>query len=69
MPFLILSASGFFAGLTSIFLPETADMDLPETVEEAESFHDKRGFFFMPMFDKLKHKEVEQRKKHNTTEI
>jgi len=36
LPFLILGFGGLLAGLLAFFLPETAGVRLPDTVEEAE---------------------------------
>ena len=49
MPFLLLALIGFLGAATSIFLPETAGVDLPATVEEAEQFGLEQSFFYVPM--------------------
>ena len=37
MPFIILGISSFLAGMLAIFVPETAGVNLPDTIEEAET--------------------------------
>ena len=36
LPLIIFGAFGFSAGILSFFLPETSNISLPQTVEEAE---------------------------------
>ena len=42
LPFIIYGAAPVVSGLVAIFLPETRDMALPETVEEVEGRWDWR---------------------------
>lgn len=42
LPFIIYGAAPVLSGLVAIFLPETRDMALPETVEEVEDRWDGR---------------------------
>jgi len=45
---------------TAIFLPETAGVDLPATIEEAETFGLGQSLFYVPVLhDKLAKKKME----------
>ena len=52
MPFLIMGVLGIISGSLVLFLPETAKVELPDTVEEGEMFGKDQKFFYMPMFEK-----------------
>ena len=39
LPFLILAVMSFLGTFVSLLLPETAEVELPDTVEEAEELH------------------------------
>ena len=67
MPFYILAACGFVAGAISIFLPETAGVDLPDTTEEAENFPFDKGFFYMPVLHKVKTKKRSEQENPTNT--
>ena len=49
LPYLIMGGASLVAAVSSLFLPETAGMDLPDTVYEIENFEKKLSFFFMPI--------------------
>ena len=38
VPFIIMGVIGIFSAIPGLFLPETADVNFPETLEDAESF-------------------------------
>ena len=46
----LTTGGGILAAATSIFLPETAGVDLPNTIEEAESFGKDQSFFYVPIY-------------------
>ena len=55
LPFLLLAFGGLLAASASVFLPETAGIDLPNTIKEAESFGVDQSFFYIPILhEKLK---------------
>jgi len=43
LPFLLLGILAFLGGFLAIFLPETAGVNLPDTVEEAEKMFSKQS--------------------------
>jgi hypothetical protein len=43
MPFVILGVGGILASIVAINLPETANEQLPENIEEAEEFGKNQG--------------------------
>lgn len=49
LPFFILGIGGVVGAIISIFLPETAGLDLPHTIEEAENFGKNVKFFYVPI--------------------
>ena len=53
MPFLIMGILGVISGSLILFLPETAKVQLPETIEEGEHFGKDQHFFYMPMFESV----------------
>ncbi len=60
-PYILLAIIGVLGSTTSIFLPETAGVDLPATIEEAETFGVNQSFFYVPIFhDKLAKKKDEE---------
>ena len=46
--FLIMAVVAILGSLPAVFLPETADQELPETLEDMKSFGKKDFFFWMP---------------------
>lgn len=45
---MILGIGGCLTGILPLMLPETAGVDLPNTIEEAESFGLHQKFFYIP---------------------
>jgi len=54
LPLLLLTIGGFIAAGTLLLLPETAGVNLPETVEEAEEFGAHQPIFLFPFQEKKK---------------
>jgi hypothetical protein len=52
MPFYILGILGVVGSLIPLPLPETSDVDLPNTLEEAEAFGMDQRFFAVPIVDR-----------------
>lgn len=52
MPYLVLGIMAVVGSITCLFLPETAMENLPESMEEAESFGQLQGFFYVPCLSK-----------------
>ena len=48
IPFYILGVGGMVSGVLSVFLPETAEEKLPQTVEEAEDFGIDQSLLTIP---------------------
>lgn len=61
LPFLILGATGIVGGLLSLFLPETMDRDLPQTLQDGEDFGKDDSLWDMPC---IRQKEDELEKGH-----
>lgn len=38
LPFIVLGIVGIVAGILSVFLPETLDQELPQTLDDGENF-------------------------------
>ena len=69
LPFLILAVGGLAGAAVSLFLPETADTDLPDTVVAAEEFGKGDSFLLVPCIEKRKRKrlkEVEMREREES---
>lgn len=58
LPFLILGLGSFLGAAFSLFLPETAGVDLPDTVEDAEQFGKGQKFWLVPCIEKRKSKKI-----------
>ena len=43
LPFLLLGAGALVASVFAVFLPETAGVNLPDTIEEAENLFETQG--------------------------
>ena len=52
LPFFILGLGSLLGAFLSLLLPETADVDLPDTLEEAEQFGRGQKFFHFPFMKK-----------------
>ena len=65
MPFFILGIGGVIGAIISIFLPETAGLDLPHTIDEAENFGKDVKFFYVPIL----HAQVGGSKKYKVKEV
>lgn len=48
LPLLILGVTGIFGGVLSLFLPETMDQDLPQSLLDGEEFGRDQSFFDFP---------------------
>jgi hypothetical protein len=62
LSFYILAAGGLFAACLTMNLPETCDMKLPDTLEEAETFGLGQPFFLVPYLVRQKQKKSECKK-------
>lgn len=52
LPLLLLGIFGIIGGGLSLFLPETLDHDLPQTLQDGEDFGKDQGMWDMPCFIK-----------------
>ena len=43
LPFLLLGVGALLASVLALFLPETAGVNLPDTIEEAETLFETQG--------------------------
>ena len=59
IPFYILGAGGVVSGVLGVFLPETAEEKLPQTVEEAEDFGIGQPLLTIPFLLRRKRKTVD----------
>lgn len=48
IPLLILGGLGIFGGILCLFLPETLDQDLPQTLQDGEEFGLGQKFWDFP---------------------
>jgi len=48
-PFIIMGIIGVLSSIPGLFLPETAEVKFPETLEDAEVFGKNDNFFWMPI--------------------
>ncbi|XP_043271469.1 organic cation transporter protein-like [Venturia canescens] len=48
LPLLVLGVLGILGGILSLFLPETLDKDLPQTLQDGEEFGKDQGMWDMP---------------------
>ena len=48
LPLLILGSLGVVGGVMALFLPETLDKDLPQTLADGEQFGRNQRFFEFP---------------------
>ena len=60
MPFILLGLGASAGALVSIFIPETAYEELPDTVEEAEEFGQGQKLFVFPG---LRRRKIKQQSK------
>lgn len=51
-----MALGSLLGAMTALFLPETAGVDLPDTIEEAEDFGKHHTFFYVPILHKWKAK-------------
>lgn len=49
LPFYLMGMLGLMGAVPGLFLPETADTNLPDTLEEAHTYGVRDRFFWMPM--------------------
>lgn len=52
LPLLILGILGIVGGVLTLFLPETLDEDLPQTLQDGEQFGVHQKFFYFPCIRK-----------------
>ena len=57
IPFYILCGFFLIASTTALFLPETGDSKLPNTLEEGEEFGKDQAFFHLLFIERRKKKE------------
>jgi len=48
-PFLIIAFLSFIGAIPGIFLPETADLKMPDSLEDIETFGQHDRLFWMPL--------------------
>lgn len=48
LPLLVLGVMGIIGGVLSLFLPETMDQELPQTMQDGEDFGKDQKFFDIP---------------------
>lgn len=53
LPLLVLGILGIAGGGLALFLPETLDKDLPQTLQDGEEFGKDQGIWDMPCLMKL----------------
>ncbi|XP_054721390.1 organic cation transporter protein-like [Uloborus diversus] len=58
LPLLIFGIMSFTAGILTLFLPETANQHLPNTLEEGENFGKDQPFWFCPNKKKSRNKDL-----------
>ena len=56
MPFYILCGFSLIASITILFLPETGDSNLPNTLEEGDEFGKDQAFFHLLFIERRKKK-------------
>lgn len=66
LPFVILASGSFLGASISLFLPETAGVDLPDTAQEAEQFGKGQKFLLLPCIEERKAKKVLRDSSANT---
>lgn len=47
-PLLVLGVMGIIGGILTLFLPETMDQELPQTLQDGEEFGKDQKFFDFP---------------------
>ncbi len=52
LPYIVLGSLSVLGGLVCLFLPETANENLPESVADAELFGARQSFFHVPCLAK-----------------
>ena len=62
LPYFLLGIGGALTACVCIFLPETAGLDLPHTIEEAENFGKDTDFFYIPFLHERKKKKENKMK-------
>jgi hypothetical protein len=53
LPLLVLGTLGVLGGILALFLPETLDKDLPQTLQDGENFGKGQQFLDFPCCNKL----------------
>ncbi|XP_059098093.1 solute carrier family 22 member 1-like [Tigriopus californicus] len=54
IPFIIIGVLSILSGILAVFLPETADEHLPDTMEDGEAFGRNQDFWNVPILKRLK---------------
>lgn len=52
LPLIILGVIGIFGGILCLFLPETLNEELPQTLEDGEKFGLNQRFWEIPCFNR-----------------
>jgi hypothetical protein len=64
-----LTFGSFIGAVFALFLPETAGVELPDTVAEAEQFGKDQKWLFMPGYEKWLKKRAERKMEEEQLKI
>ncbi|XP_012268147.2 carcinine transporter-like isoform X2 [Athalia rosae] len=67
LPLLVLGLLSLFTAFLTLFLPETVDQDLPESLQEGNDFGKEQSFWWIPCISRSPEKKKAYRKKLGTT--
>lgn len=68
LPYFILGIVSILTAMVCLFLPETAGVDLPHTIEHVEKFADGLSFFYVPILH-LKSAEGKKEPREGTKKV